>query len=133
MVVQPISVCAPALQPGMLHLIGALPQLLAYNNTGFTLYALTVYGANRGTLGAASLAGPAVSADGVTDWPEEAKRAAEELFSRPAPQRAGAAVVVVLTVQVGRASHCTLIRLPRLRSPPPPAAVPHLSCAASGC
>lgn len=109
----PQDAFAPAMRPGLPHLVGALPQLQSYNDMGPTVYALTVFGAHRGAIGGGALAGPAVSAIGVTDdWPEAAQHAAKALFAKSSSGRKAGAVVVILIVQVGRESHCVLINVP---------------------
>jgi hypothetical protein len=96
----------------MYHLAGALPQLKAWNDDGLTLYALTIVGANKGAMGGASIAGPAVDADGLANgWPAIARQAASEIFDRAPLRRAGAVTVIVI-LQAQNVSHCTLVNIP---------------------
>lgn len=100
---------------GMFHLVGALPQLKSYSDTGPTIYALTVIGAKHDkVLGAASIAGPALDLAGLeADWPAEAKMAATAIFGRSLDTaRRGGAIIVIVTVQIGRVSHCSIVNVP---------------------
>ena len=119
----------------MFHLAGALPQLKSYSDAGPTIYALTVIGAKHDTvLGAASIAGPALDAVGLEDgWPSEARKAAAAIFDRADGNgaRRGGTVAVIVTVQIGRVSHCSIINIPgdtprryRQRNSPAPRPLP---------
>lgn len=106
----------------MCHVTGAIPQLRPYAADGATLYALTIYGVRPpvseappktpAAEGAATLAGPAVDCEGLEGWPEEAAAFARAAFGRPEFRLAGAGdVLVFVTLQEGRVSHCVPIRL----------------------
>ncbi len=100
----------------MYHLVGAMP-LESWNSEGPTLYALTIVGMRRGSPGGATLVGPAVNTDGLTDsWPAIARKAAAELFSRP-PQRRAGAVAVIVIIQIGNTSHCAVVNVPTAATP----------------
>jgi hypothetical protein len=97
---------------GLYHLTGALPQLRSHNFDGPTVFALTVHGVKGvDNLGAASIAGPALDASGLASgWPAEAIGAARGIFERNA-QRGGTVTVVVI-VQMGKQTHCSLVNIP---------------------
>jgi hypothetical protein len=110
---------APAglLRTTLYHVGGAMPQLKSWNRNGPTLYALTVVGAKRGSWGGASLVGPALNKRGLTDiWPLAARGVGEELFAKPPARRAGQVSVVVI-VQSGNVSHCSMIVIPAMPRP----------------
>ena len=112
-VVESQEIFASIFQAGAIHLIGALPQLQSFNELGCTVYALTVFGITLNSFGASSLAGPAISMEGVTsDWPREAQFAAIKLFKKPSRRKAGTVVVVMIN-QIGAETHCALLHIPK--------------------
>jgi len=104
---------AHALSAAMWHLLGAAPSLRSYSSTGPTVYTLAVFGVKHNTVGAATLAGPALDAGGLAaGWSAEARGAAVRIFEGRQGRRRGGAVLVIIAAQVGRALHCTVASIP---------------------
>ncbi len=94
------------------HLGDALGQLRPAAGQGPAVYALSVFGVERGAPGASTLAGPALDPTGLSaSWPVEARRAAAVAFADPA-RRAPGHVAVIVIVQAGRVSHCFWVEIP---------------------
>lgn len=105
----------PPMPPGMVskalyHIAGALP-LRSWNADGPTLYALTVLVGASGE-SSATLAGPAISAAGITDaWPRDVRERARGLLAQPPGRRAGG-VAVFVALQEGATTNCAVFNVP---------------------
>jgi hypothetical protein len=88
------------------HLVGALPQLKPFNGIGNTTYAIVVPAESNEV----TLSGPALTIDGIREWPHVAQAAAREFFQKKRRDRYG--ITVLLVVSVEAVWHCAAVGIP---------------------